>query len=187
LFHHCRHILEIGSGTGQHAVYFAERIPHIVWHTSDLPANHEGICQWIEESHLTNVIPPICLDMSSQDWPAVFDAEAPAKSGDTQIDAVYSANTAHIMKESHVRNMFEGATHMLRTGGLFTLYGPFNCNGTYSSPSNKKFDEWLKQQNDVQGIRDIEMLDNWAKNAGLILQQDYPMPANNQLLCWRKL
>jgi len=178
----CRHVLEIGSGTGQHAVYFADRIPHIIWHTSDLPDHHEGIHRWIDESHLANVRAPRELDMSFEKWHVNLEDHFE----DIHLHAIYSANTTHIMPETCVQNMILGAGNLLKSGGQLIIYGPFKYKQAFTSSSNAKFDHWLKQRNPTQGIRDFERLNAWANQSGLSLQQDYPMPANNRLLCWRK-
>lgn len=174
LFRQCASILEIGSGTGQHAVYFAEKMPHLVWHTSDRAENHDGINRWLEEAALENTRPPLTLDVTQKQWP------------DLRPDAVFSANAVHIMPWSAVQKMFAGVGGLLDKGGLLVLYGPFNYEGNYTSESNARFDVWLKERNPQSGIRHFEQLDELANAAGMILQEDYEMPANNRILCWRK-
>ncbi len=175
LFSNCKHILEIGSGTGQHAVYFAEKMPHLSWHTSDLLANHEGILQWLDDARLSNVKSPLELDVTQTSWP-----ERP-------VDAVFSANTAHIMSWKSVEMFFVGTGALLSSGGLFVLYGPFNYGGRYTSDSNNAFDQWLKERNSLSGIRDFELLCELAEKHGMQLNQDYEMPANNRILSWLKI
>ncbi len=167
-------VLEIGSGTGQHAVYFAERMPHLTWHTSDREENHAGIRAWLEEALLPNTRPPRALDVARQAWPELT------------VDAVFSANTAHIMHWPEVEALFAGVGRLLLRGGLFTLYGPFNYNGRYTSESNERFDGWLKARDPESGIRDFTDLDALANGAGMTLRQDFEMPANNRILCWEK-
>lgn len=167
-------VLEIGSGTGQHAVYFAQHFPHLVWHTSDLPENHAGIHMWLDEAGLENVRAPVALDVSASHWPAI-----PA-------DAVFSANAVHIMSWAHVENMFEGIGRMLPPGGKLCLYGPFNYDGKFTSDSNARFDVWLKQRDPVSGVRDFEAIDQLANINGLYLVNDFTMPANNRLLYWQR-
>ncbi len=174
LFRDCRSVFEVGSGTGQHAVYFARDLPHLVWHTSDLDENHPGIRQWIEESGLENVRLPVALDTMQSQWPAI------------KVDAVFSANTAHIMHWNAVEALFAGVGSLLNPGGKFTLYGPFNYQGKFTSESNARFDQWLKDRDAGSGVRDFEALDQLAQQAGMQLVEDFEMPANNRILFWQK-
>lgn len=174
LFAHSQRVLEVGSGTGQHAVHFAKSLPHLQWHTSDLEEHHEGIRQWLAEYPLPNLHPPILLNVDDR-WPLL-----------PGVDAVFSANTAHIMAWSSVQNLFAGVGRLLPEGGCFVLYGPMNYGGQYTSDSNERFDVWLKAQDPARGIRDFEKLQSLAQQAGLTPEEDNPMPANNRLLVWRK-
>ena len=167
-------VLEIGSGTGQHAVYFAEHLPHLRWHTSELEENHTGIRAWLAEAGLANVAPPLALDVHQRPWPAL-----PAG-----VDAVFSANTAHIMDWEAVQAMFAEVGRILAGRGVFALYGPFNYYGCHSCESNARFDQWLRQRDPLSGIRDFEALDRLAGAAGLRLLADYEMPVNNRTLVW---
>ena len=168
-------VLEIGSGTGQHAIYFSEDMPHLTWQCSDLIENHAGIRMWIEESGLENVLSPIELDTLKSNWP------------EQAYDAVFSANTVHIMHWNMVEGLFNGLAKVMESGSKFLLYGPFNYYGKYTSDSNERFDQWLKDRDPGSGIRDFGKLDQLANNAGLSLVEDYEMPVNNRLLYWRKL
>lgn len=174
LFAGCQSVFEVGSGTGQHAVYFAQSMPHLVWHTSDRPENHPGICAWLSEAGLSNTRPPVELDVATGPWPRLG------------VDAVFSANTAHIMHWPEVEAMFAGVSGMLHAGGLFALYGPFNYSGQYTSDSNRSFDGWLKSRDPAMGVRDFEQLQQLAERAGMALYEDYEMPANNRILCWQR-
>lgn len=167
-------ILEIGSGTGQHAVYFAAQMPHLIWQPSDTSEYLPGIQAWSDEAALPNLLPPIKLDVMQTDWPAV------------KADAVFSANTAHIMSWPMVEQFFAGVGEHLPQSGLFVLYGPFNYDNQYTSPSNAQFDGWLKARDPQSGIRNLEDLDRLAQEAGMRLKKDYAMPANNRILCWEK-
>lgn len=167
-------VLEIGSGTGQHAVFFAGELPYLVWHTSDRPENHAGITAWIEHSALTNVVKPIELDVLSSRPPG------------QKFAAVFSANTAHIMSIEAVSSMFGIVAECLLDDGVFCLYGPFNEGGEFTSASNEAFDQSLRAQNPEMGIRNIEELDKIAAQTGLFRYRTYAMPANNQLLVWRR-
>jgi cyclopropane fatty-acyl-phospholipid synthase-like methyltransferase len=168
-------VLEVGSGTGQHAIYFAAKLPHLTWHTSDRLQNHEAIQQWLDEEALDNVRGPIELDVLGGNWPEL------------EVDAVFSANTAHIMHWNDVKAFFAGVGELLPPGGLFMLYGPFSYGGLHTSESNARFDLRLKQQDPQMGIRDFDDLDALAQQAGLEFQHDYPMPANNRILLWKKI
>jgi cyclopropane fatty-acyl-phospholipid synthase-like methyltransferase len=168
-------LLEIGSGTGQHAVYFAPEFPQLVWQTSDVAAMHDGIRAWLEEAALDNVLPPLALDVSGDSWPQ------------QRFDAAFSANTAHIMSWRQVECLFRGVGEVLESGGVFCLYGPFNYNGRYTSESNARFDAWLKSRDALSGVRDFEAVDELARRAGLVLKQDFEMPANNRTLVWSRL
>lgn len=170
----CRDVLEIGSGTGQHAVYFAADLPHLTWHTSDRPVQHAGIQAWLDEAGLANTPAPISLDVADGLWPQ------------RRFDAVFSANTAHIMSTPEVAAMFAGVGRVLRAGGYFLLYGPFNYAGQFSSDSNVRFDSWLKQRDPASGIKDLDWLRKIALHADLTLGEDIEMPVNNRLLVWLK-
>jgi cyclopropane fatty-acyl-phospholipid synthase-like methyltransferase len=173
-FVHAKHVLEIGSGTGQHAVFFGSQFPEIIWQTSDRLEYHAGIQQWLADSRLVNVLPPIELDVALDHWP------------DQTYDAIFSANTAHIMSAPEVEHMLKGVGKLLTTGGRFCLYGPFNYHGEYTSESNASFDQWLKNRDPLSGIKDIAQLTQWAEQAGLVLVEDYEMPVNNRILVWVK-
>ena len=172
LFADAKDILEIGSGTGQHAVYFAEKMPHLIWHSSDQAQYIDGIKMWINESELSNLASPLTLNVTQPAWPNI------------KVDAVFSANTTHIMHWNEVEALFSNITNILNKNGLFVLYGPFNYQNEYSSESNARFDMWLKNRDPESGIRNFEDLDQLAQQAGLSLQDDYAMPANNRILCW---
>ncbi|MCW9023989.1 MAG: class I SAM-dependent methyltransferase [Gammaproteobacteria bacterium] len=174
-FSHSQQVLEIGSGTGQHAVFFAKHLPHLIWQTSDLPENHSAIMQWLDEAGLNNVLPPLTLDVNSQPWPLL------------SVDAVFSANTAHIMDWNSVEKMFAGIGALLESQGFFCLYGPFNYNGESSSKSNEDFDRWLKDRDRDSGIRDFENLVDLAHLHHMRLVHDIEMPVNNRILVWQKV
>jgi len=169
-----RTVLEIGSGTGQHAVFFAGEMPWLSWQTSDLQENHDGINAWLDEADLDNVNAPLELDV-----------EKPLQTEAT-FDAVFSANTAHIMSIAAVECMFRIVGDKLRNRGKFCLYGPFNLDGDFISESNKNFDANLKSQNPAMGIRDLETLDEFAEANKLHRTNLYAMPANNMIAVWEK-
>ena len=175
LFADRRQVLEIGSGTGQHAVYFGIELPHLRWQTADVTQHHPGIRQWLAEAALPNVLPPITLDVRQKAW----------RGG--RYDAVFSANTLHIMSWPEVVQFFEGVGEVLEANGVLAIYGPFNYNGTFTSESNARFDAWLKARDPASGVRDFEAVDALARAQGLILQQDIAMPANNRTLVWHRM
>jgi len=171
-----RQVLEIASGTGQHAVYFGAALPHLTWQTSELPENHPGIHAWLDEVRLPNVLPPLAIDLHEDAWPLA-----------TTVDAIFNANTVHIVAWPAVERLFAGVGRLLAPGGLLCLYGPFNYGGNFTSESNARFDAWLKGRDPESGVRDFEALDQLARLQGLILQQDVAMPANNRTLVWQKM
>lgn len=170
-----KRILEIGSGTGQHAVFFGEKMSHLFWQTSDKKENHKGINMWLKEAGLNNVLSPLALNTTNDTWPEL------------EVDAVFSANTAHIMNQEETEAMFAGVGRLLNASGVFCLYGPFNYNGEFTSESNAAFDVWLKKQNPESGIKDFETLNQWANEKGMELEGDYEMPENNRILQWVKV
>jgi SAM-dependent methyltransferase len=168
------HILEIGSGTGQHAVHFAAALPHLTWQTSDLPENHAGIRMWLQQAVLDNVLPPISLDVAGA-WP------------ERAFDGIFTANTLHILSWEAVQHLFAGAGRVLKPGGQLVIYGPFNYGGAYTSESNARFDEWLKNREPRSAIRDFEAVSTCAGENGLRLIADHAMPANNRLLIFSRI
>jgi len=169
-----RQVLEIGSGTGQHAVYFAEKLPHLTWHASDRKDYLDGIRYWLEESELSNVSGPLELDMSGSHWPSI------------DVDAVFTANSIHIMHAEEVANLVSGVGQLLHRNGDFLIYGPFNYGQQYSSDSNANFDAWLKERDSQSGIKNFEDIVAMAADAGMSLVDDYVMPANNRILHFKK-
>ena len=167
-------VLEIGSGTGQHAVHFAAALPHVVWQPTDLAPNLDGIQRWAEDAALPNILAPVALDVCHHPWPV------------TRAQWVYSANTAHIMGWDGVEAMFAGAARVLGDGGRFCLYGPFHQDGGATSESNARFDVALRARDPASGIRHREDLEQLGGHVGLLLRRACPMPANNQLLVWER-
>ena len=172
-FHDRRNVLEIGSGTGQHAIFFADRLPHLLWQTSDRPENLPGIAAWLAEAALPNTPAPLALDVLAS-WPA------------DRFDAIFSANTLHIMPWPAVEKLFARLTEILAEQAKIAIYGPFNYGGRYSSESNAVFDASLKEMAAHQGIRDFEAVDALATKAGLRLLEDRAMPSNNRCLIWQR-
>jgi SAM-dependent methyltransferase len=173
--HSSKTVLEIGSGTGQHAVFFAEHMPHLMWQSSDRLENHPSILAWRAEYAGANVLAPLELDVGCSTWPC------------QHYDAVFTSNTCHIMAWESVQAMLLGVAGVLQEGGLFLVYGPFNYGGEFTSASNADFDANLKVQAAHMGIRDQERMQQEAALHGLILLDDHAMPANNRLLIFKKI
>jgi cyclopropane fatty-acyl-phospholipid synthase-like methyltransferase len=169
-----RTVFEIGSGTGQHAVYFASAMPELQWQTSDLALHHELIRKRLADDGLANVLPPILVDMN--DPPTL----------ERRYGAVFSSNTLHIMSMDAVRNLVPFVAAILRTGGRFCYYGAFRRGGSYNTPSNAAFDRSLRERDARMGLRDLEAIDRMAADAGLSRRRLYAMPANNLLVSWVK-
>lgn len=168
-----RLVLEIGSGTGQHAVYFATALPHLTWQASDRAENLAGIQAWLDEAALPNTPSPLELDVSG-DWPQC------------RFDGVFSANCLHIMSWEAVERLFAGLPAIMADDFKLAIYGPFNYGGQFTSESNAAFQVWLKERGAHQGIRDFEAVDSLARGIGLELVEDRAMPANNRCLVWHR-
>jgi Protein of unknown function (DUF938). len=177
VFSETNHVLEIGSGTGQHAVFFGQHLPHLTWQTSDLSINHQGINLWLAEATLANVQRPIAIDLNNA-WP--ISETTP------QMDGLYTANTLHIISWPLVVKFFEAIAKNLAPQAQVCIYGPFKYQGKFTSESNANFDIWLKERDINSGIRDIEAILLLANAAGLNLIDDHMMPANNRLLVFSK-
>ena len=168
-----RQVLEIGSGTGQHAIHFAAALPHLIWQTSDRPAYLPGIRQWLAEANLPNTPPTLVLDVVGP-WPA------------TCFDAVFSSNTLHIMGWDEVQTFFAKLPGILTADARLSIYGPFHYGGQPTSPSNAEFDAALRAEDPKCGIRDFEAVDALAREQGFRLLEDRAMPANNRCLSWQR-
>ncbi len=174
-FAHSTKVLEIGSGTGQHSVFFAPRLPHLTWQTSDLEQNHPGILAWHAQQPAANLRAPVVVDLSDANaWPG------------GEVDAVFTSNTAHIVSWPLVQRMVEMVGQHLSAGGRFVIYGPFNYAGAFTSDSNRAFDAMLRQRDPLSGIRDFEEVVALAQTHSLKLLQDHAMPANNRTLVFEK-
>lgn len=165
-------LLEVGSGTGQHASFFAAHFPNIEWHTSDLVCNHLTINSNISESNLTNIKAPISYEVGKDSFPK------------TPFDLLFSANTFHIMSWKKVKTLIKAFGGHLRPGSQVVIYGPFNYDGNFTSKSNEAFDHELKQKDPKSGIRSFEDVDKQMKDQGFTLSKDYEMPANNRALLY---
>ncbi len=166
-------VLEVGSGTGQHAVHFASHYPEAIWQTSDREENLPGIKSWLDKEQQKNLPEPIELDVC-ESWP------------DKKYNMIFSANSLHIMGKPAVEQFFAGCGLQTKPGSHLLVYGPFNYNNEYTSDSNRHFDQWLKARNPQSCIKDFEWVDELAGNAGFILVDDIEMPANNRTIIWRR-
>ncbi len=174
VFYDSKKVFEIGSGTGQHAVYFAKHLPHLIWQPSDLTENLLSIQAWMQDAPSNNLKPPIELDVLK-----------PSKDLG-HYDAIFTANSLHIMSWLMVEAFFRVVNSLLDSQGKLLIYGPFSYQGKHTSFSNERFDHYLKQHNPDSGVRDVVDLENLAKKQRLILLEDYAMPANNRCLLWQK-
>jgi len=168
-----RRVLEVGSGTGQHAVHFAAALPHLVWQTSDRPEWLPGIRLWLAEAALSNTPAPLQLDVTGP-WP------------ETRFDAIFTANTLHIMGWTEVEAFFATLPGSLTEDARLTIYGPFNYAGQFTSPSNAAFDAQLKADDPKRGIRDFEAVDALARAIGFRFDEDVALPANNRCISWHR-
>ena len=169
-----REVLEIGSGTGQHATYFASQLPQLTWQPTDIPANLHWLRPRCEHYAGDNLATSVALDVTAPAWPVPVP------------DAVFTANSLHIMPYSAVESLFRALGEHAQQDTLLAVYGHFNYGGRYTSESNARFDQWLAEQHPESAIREFEAVDGLAGDAGFVLEQDNAMPANNRLVVWRK-
>jgi SAM-dependent methyltransferase len=170
-----KNVLELASGTGQHAVYFASQLPHVIWQPSDPdPAARQSIAAWIAEAGLPNVRPPIVLDAADDVWPV------------ERADALVCINMVHIAPWSAALGLFAGAARLLPPDGVLFLYGPYRFAGAFTAPSNEAFDRSLRDQDPAWGVRDVDDLEAAAAARGLVLEDVVAMPANNHCLIFRR-
>lgn len=184
-----RHVLEIGSGTGQHAVHFAAAMPWLNWQTADHCDHLPGIRLWLDEAALPNTAAPIALQAVATPTPGFDPSPDLPRATDGQVigyDAVFSANTLHIMGWPEVQAFFSGLASLIADDAIVVIYGPFNYGGQFTSDSNRAFDERLRERDSRSGIRDFEAVDALAHRNGLNLIDDVAMPANNRCLIWRQ-
>ena len=172
-------VLEIGSRTAQHGTFFAEMMPSIRWQPTDIAENMPILVEALAECKLTNVAPPVMLDVTMNPWP--LDAMVT-----NAFDGVFSANTLHIMPASAVEFFFAGVGKALAANGRLCVYGPFKYNGEFTTQSNADFDASLREKYPLSGLRDFEWVDTLARAQGLSLVSDFAMPANNQFVVWRR-
>jgi hypothetical protein len=169
-----RQVLEIASGTGQHACHFAANMPWLRWQPTELPQSLALLSPRCSAYEGVNLLPPAVLDIRANPWPL------------TVPDALFTANSLHIMACAAVEQFFAGLARHAGSDVVLAVYGPFNYRGEYTSESNARFDQWLAQQHPDSAIRDFEAVDALATDAGFSLKADNEMPANNRLLVWHK-
>ena len=169
-----RSVLEIGAGTGQHAVAFASALDQVHWQPTEHPDTLATLRPRCEAAALANLAAPVALDIAAGPWPSVWP------------DAVYTANTLHIVSRELVKQLFRSLGEHATPGTRLLVYGPFNYGGAFTTPSNERFDAWLRERNPVSGLRDFEWVDGLAQAAGYELVDDVTMPANNRFLCWEQ-
>jgi cyclopropane fatty-acyl-phospholipid synthase-like methyltransferase len=174
-FHDCREVLEIGSGTGQHAVHFARNLPHLSWQPTDLAENIPDLMERVAREGPPNLRTPVALDVRQHPWPV------------ERADGVFTANTFHIVDWESIGHFFQGIGAVLQAGGVLCVYGPFRYAGRFTSESNAAFDLDLRARDPASGIRDFEAVNELAREQGLTLLADHAMPANNQALVWRRV
>lgn len=173
IFAEQKRVLEIASGTGQHAVYFGRELPHLIWQTSELAQHHASIQAWLDEAQLPNVLPPLSADVNDALWPV------------EPVDAIFNANTVHIISWPEVELLFAHIEQIIAPAGYVCFYGPYNYGGHFTSESNARFDAWLKSRDPNSGVRDFEAVNRLAASHGLDLLCDIAMPSNNRILVWR--
>ncbi|MFZ2508305.1 MAG: DUF938 domain-containing protein [Steroidobacteraceae bacterium] len=172
-FADCTRILEIGSGTGQHAVHFAQEMPWLVWHPSERAGEMPGLRRRIVHEGPENLRAPVELDVTQPPWDVL------------RMDGVFTANTLHIMSWPEIEAFFANVAPILKPGAVLAIYGPFRYAGKHTSESNASFDEMLHARDPASGIRAFEAVDKLARGIGFALQADHRMPANNQTLVWK--
>jgi cyclopropane fatty-acyl-phospholipid synthase-like methyltransferase len=173
-FAHRVQVLEVGSGTGQHAVHFARHMSHLTWHPTERLSNLADLAARIDSEGGDNLRVPTVLDVRQSVWPL------------RAVDAIFTANTLHIMSWTDVEAFFSGVGRVLSPGGIMCVYGPFRYDGRYTSDSNRDFDAMLRERDPLSGLRDVDALIKLARAAGLELSADHDLPANNRLLVFLK-
>ena len=168
------HVLEIGSGTGQHACFFANALPNVIWQPTELQQNIPAINAWLNEHNLKNILEPLVLDINKLPWPK------------SQANACYTCNTLHIISMDSVHSFFKGCKQVLADKGKLCVYGPFSFDGQHTSPSTEEFDQWLRAADPASGVRDLNHLDSIAQELGFKACRFDKMPANNFFVVWEK-
>ncbi len=168
-------VLELGAGSGQHALYFASQLPHLHWQATEQPANLAGLLLNLAPPTPPNLAAPMGLDVLVQPWPW------------RELNGIFAANVVQCMAWQAVEAMFRGVAASLAADGVFLLYGPFNRDGRFTSDGNQQLDAWARSLDARFGLRDRAALETLGGQYDLQLCADHAMPANNQLLCWRRV
>jgi len=166
------HVLEIGSGSGQHATFFSANLPDIAWQPSDTHPYYDGLIHNLARHGFDNIADPLHLNLLETEW------QLPV------YDCIYSANVIHIVSTELVIALMDKAAETVRPGGYLFIYGPFRYQSEFTTPSNAEFDQWLKDRDPASGIKDIEWINELASKRGFSLLADHPMPSNNQFLVY---
>lgn len=172
-FANCKHVLEIGSGTGQHAVHFAIAMPDLVWQPSEMPDAMPGLRKRIFSEGPKNLRAPVMIDVAQLPWDV------------RRVDGIFTANTLHIMHWPQVEAFFASLPTIAKPGAVLAIYGPFRYRGAHTSGSNESFDAMLRARDPGSGVRDFEAVDALAGAAGFTFVADHAMPANNRTLVWK--
>lgn len=167
-------VLEVGSGSGQHTLHFTEALPELRWQPTEHPAEMPALEANLGAAGREAILPPLALDLAADSWPI------------GPFDAVYAANVMHIVSVPLGEALLRGAASVLGEGGQLLLYGPYRFEGAFTTESNAEFDQWLKARDPASGVRDFEAVAAAAEAVGLVLADNYAMPSNNQLLCFRR-
>lgn len=169
-------LLEIGSGTGQHAIFMAPKLPHLTWTLSDLKGRHRGMSLWLREKLILNIRGPVHYEAGVTEFPNALKS----------FDVVFTSNTLHIMPWTSCMNLFDDLGKNLEQDALFIAYGAFKYGGEFTTESNKEFESWLKERDPKAGLKDFEKIKDELKKRSFELLDDISMPASNQLLVFKK-
>ena len=168
-------VLELGSGTGEHAVHFARHLPALRWQPSEAdPAAMASITDWVAHAASPNLLPPLCFELAATPWPVAA------------ADAIVAINVLHYSPWSSTPALFAGAAEVLPVGGVVVCYGPYRRAGAHTAPSNAEFDEWLRSVDPRFAVRDLEAVEAEAQRCGFVLEDVVDMPANNFSLVFRR-
>ena len=167
-------VLEIGSGTGQHSVFFSKEIPSIKWYPSDTISNFESLNAFVTNYQNNNLQTPFVIDITQDQWI------------DFKVDYVFTSNTFHIINNALLTYFFYQCSKVMKSNGKLIIYGPFKFDNQFNSPSNQTFDELLKASDPFSGLKNFEEIINIALKFNLIFSKKYEMPANNNILVFKK-
>ena len=175
IFSNNKYVLEIASGTGQHAIFFSKKLPHLLWQPTEIPSQIKSLNSRLSTSQNVNLLPAIELDVNQKEW------------GIPKTEAIFTANSLHIISEKSVENLIFKAGQKLSSNGQLIVYGPFKYEQRFTSVSNANFDSMLRNKSARSAIRDFEWVNSLCKSEGLLLKNDFTMPANNRLLLFKKI